>query len=99
MKIRFAEAANRELIDAVDWFERQQVGLGAHFRRDVREATLRIAGAPLLFPVELEDVRRYTMNRFSYTLRYVLRGGEVWIVAVSHQHRRPDYWTERIDVE
>lgn len=96
MRIRFAEAANSELKDACDWFERQQTGLGLRFKRDVREATLRIAGSTLLFPVELEDVRRYVMNRFSYTLRYVLRGDEVWIVAVSHQHRRPDYWVKRV---
>ena len=90
MRIRFAEAANDELNEACDWFERQQPGLGIRFRRDVREAALLIAKAPLLFPVELEEVRRYVMNRFSYTLRYVLRDDEVWVVAVSHQHRRPD---------
>ena len=95
MRIRFAEAANDELNDACDWFERQQSGLGARFKSDVREATRLIAGSPLLFPIELEDVRRYVMSRFSYTLRYVLRGDEVWIMAVSHQHRRPDYWVER----
>lgn len=96
MRIRFAEAANDELNDACDWFERQQTGLGERFRTDVREATLLIAKAPLLFPLELEDVRRYVMNRFSYILRYVLRGDEVWILAVSHQHRRPDYWVDRV---
>ncbi len=97
MKIRFAEAANNELNDACDWFERQQSGLGVRFKNDGREATLRIAGSPLLFTVEMLEVRRYVMNRFSYTLRYVLRADEVWIVAVSHQHRRPDYWAERVE--
>ncbi|MFA6121237.1 MAG: type II toxin-antitoxin system RelE/ParE family toxin [Sideroxydans sp.] len=95
MQIRFAQAANDELNDACDWFNQQQVGLGERFRHDVREAALLIAKAPLLFPVELEDVRRFVMNRFPYTLRYVVRGEEVWILAVSHQHRRPDYWVDR----
>ncbi len=96
MRIRFAEAAKGELNDARDWYERQQSGLGVRFRNDVREAALRIAGSPLLFPVELDEVRRYVMNRFPYTLRYVLRGEEVWIMTVSHQHRSPDYWVERL---
>lgn len=96
MQIRFSEIANNELIDACDWYERQQTGLGSRFRNDVREAALRIARFPFLFPVELEDVRRYVINRFPYTLRYVLRGDEVWVMAISHQHRRPDYWAERI---
>jgi plasmid stabilization system protein ParE len=97
MRIRFSELANNELVDACDWYERQQDGLGARFKSAVRDAARQIARTPLLFPVELEDVRRYVMNRFPYTLRYVLRGEEVWILAVSHQHRRPDYWVERIN--
>lgn len=95
-QIRFANIAHDELNDACDWFERQQAGLGTRFRNDVRVAALLIAKSPLLFPLELQDVRRYAMPRFSYTLRYVLRGEEVWIVAVSHQHRRPDYWVARL---
>jgi plasmid stabilization system protein ParE len=97
MRIRFSEIANNELVDACDWYEQQQDGLGARFKSAVRDAARQIARTPLLFPVELEDVRRYVMNRFPYTLRYVLRGEEVWFVAVSHQHRRPDYWVERVN--
>ena len=97
MQIRFAEAANDELVDACDWYEQQQTGLGGRFKDAVRDAAQRIARTPLLFPIELEDVRRYVMNQFPYTLRYVLRGDEVWIMAVSHHHRRPDYWVERIN--
>jgi len=95
MRIRFSEAARNELDEACDWFDRQQAGLGVRFRNNVREATLQIARSPLLFSVELQDVRRYVMNKFSYTLRYVLRGDEVWVMTVSHQHRRPDYWVDR----
>lgn len=95
MQIQFAQVANDELNDACDWFNQQQVGLGDRFRHDVRDVVLLISKAPLLFPVELEDVRRYVMNRFSYTLRYVVRGEVIWILAVSHQHRRPDYWVDR----
>lgn len=97
MHIRFAEAANDELVEACDWYEKKQAGLGLRFKNAVRDAALRIARSPHLFPVELEDVRRYVMNQFPYTLRYVLRGDEVWVVAVSHHHRRPDYWVERIN--
>jgi plasmid stabilization system protein ParE len=97
MQIRFSELANDELVDACDWYELQQEGLGLRFKNAVRDAAQRIARTPMLFPVELEGVRRYVLNRFPYTLRYVVRGDEVWIVAVSHQHRHPDYWVKRID--
>ena len=99
MQIRFAEIANTELVEVCEWYEQRQTGLGLSFKNAVRDAANRIARAPLMFPVELDDVRRYVMNRFPYTLRYVLRGEEVWVVAVSHHHRRPDYWVERINVQ
>jgi len=70
-RVRLSEFAHNELTDACGWYERQQSGLGSRFRSDVREATRRIALSPLLFPVELDEVRRYVMNRFPYTLRYV----------------------------
>ncbi len=44
-RIRFSEFAKTELNDACDWYERQQTGLGARFRRDVRESALQIAPA------------------------------------------------------
>ncbi len=65
-RVRFSEFANNELMDACNWYEQQQPGLGLRFRNDVREATRRIALSPLLFPVELDEVRRYVMNRFPY---------------------------------
>ncbi len=96
MLIRFSELANNELTDALDWYELQQTGLGLRFKNDVREAARRIAATPLLFPIELGEVRRYIMNRFPYVLRYVVRKDEIWVMTVSHQHRRPDYWIERV---
>ena len=99
MQIRFAEIANTELVEVCEWYEQRQTGLGLSFKNAVRDAANRIARAPFMFPVELDDVRRYVMNRFPYTLRYVLRGEEVWVVAVSHHHRRPDYWVERINAQ
>jgi len=96
MGIHFSNAAKDELNDACEWFQAQQPGLGSRFRNEVRKATLQIARTPLLFPIELGEVRRYVMTSFSYTLRYSLRGNEVWIMAVSHQHRRPDYWVDRL---
>lgn len=97
MVIHFSNAAKEELNDACEWFQAQQSGLGSRFRGEVRKATLQIAQSPLLFPIELGEVRRYVMTSFPYTLRYSLQGNEVWIMTVSHQHRRPDYWVDRVE--
>lgn len=95
MQIKFADTAKIELDEAVVWFERQQAGLGRRFNGVIRKAVLSISHAPMLYPVELGEVRRYVVNGFPYVLRYVLRGEDLWIIAVSHQHRTPDYWVDR----
>ena len=38
MQIRFAEVANDELVDACDWYEQQQTGLGLRFKNAVHDA-------------------------------------------------------------
>ncbi len=95
MQVRFGELARQEFLDARAWYEEQQRGLGPRFATEIRAATRRIARLPLLYPIEVGDVRRCTVNRFPYSLRYVLRDGIVVIVTVSHQHRAPDYWIDR----
>ncbi len=56
MRIRFAEAAHDDSNEAGEWFDQQQTGLRARFKREVCEAALLVAKAPLLFPVELKEV-------------------------------------------
>jgi hypothetical protein len=63
MHVRFARLAVQELADAKEWYEAQQKGLGQIFAHSVRESALRIARVPLLYPIEVGDVRRCVLNR------------------------------------
>lgn len=47
------------------------------------------------YPTELGDIRKCVLTQFPYNLRYAVRGDLILIVAVSHQHREPDYWVDR----
>ena len=96
MHIRFTTVARDELTDARAWLNKQQPGLGKQLNDEVREAAMRIARMPLIYPVDVEDIRKCHLHRFPYTLRYALRDDIVLILAVSHQHRDPDYWIDRI---
>ena len=37
----------------------------------------------------------HVLNRFPYTVWYDLNGPVATVVAIAHQHRRPNYWTTR----
>ncbi|MDE2389240.1 MAG: type II toxin-antitoxin system RelE/ParE family toxin [Betaproteobacteria bacterium] len=67
-------------------------GLGAQFRSDVRN---RIRNWPLAAQIERGDIRRMMLSRFPYKLLYSVEMERIYIIALAHLHRAPDYWTTR----
>ena len=97
MRVLITVIAREELAEARNYLEIQQAGLGKRLGREIREAVTLIRRFPEAFPRERGDVRKCLLRRFPYKLLYALRGGEAIILAVAHQHRRPDYWIDRVD--
>jgi plasmid stabilization system protein ParE len=44
---------------------------------------------------EALDVRRAPVSRYPYHLAYLVAEDEIHVLAVTHDHRRPTYWTGR----
>jgi hypothetical protein len=42
------------------------------------------------------DVRRSLVKRFPYGVLYAKEEGFIYIVAVMHLHRDPEYWKDRV---
>lgn len=97
MKVRFSTLAQQELDDAVLYLGLEFEGLGERFKSEVKAAVLRIARYPLAWSVERGDVRKCLLHKFPYKLRYSIESDHIFIIAVAHQHRRPDYWIDRLD--
>jgi plasmid stabilization system protein ParE len=95
MKIIFSKYARQELDDATQYYEIEYQGLGKRFRDEVRKAAKRISEYPEAWSVERGEVRKCTLHKFPYKLLYSVESNHVFIIAVAHQHRRPDYWIER----
>ncbi|HHI77327.1 MAG TPA: type II toxin-antitoxin system RelE/ParE family toxin [Gammaproteobacteria bacterium] len=93
-RIVFTRIARQELQDAVRYYELAYPGLGHRFRDEVRNAARRIAAYPNAWSVERGEVRKCLLHKFPYKLLYSIEGDHILIIAVAHQHRRPDYWVE-----
>jgi toxin ParE1/3/4 len=99
---RLHSAAERELEDAEEWYERERPGLGSEFVAEVEAALLRVCTTPKAFvcvadlPPQLSEIRRAHLHRFPYHLVYFVHDDAVRILAVAHNHRRPGYWLGRI---
>lgn len=95
MGVIFTRIATQELEDAVRFYELEYAGLGRRFKEEVRKAALRVAEYPQAWSVERGEVRKCLLHKFPYKLLYSVEADHVLVIAVAHQHRKPDYWVDR----
>jgi len=77
-------------------YEQVQPDLGYEFS-DIYEATVgAICEDPERWSLRSGGYRRVNLRRFPYYLPSVLVDGVVWVLAVAHAHRSPDYWQDRM---
>ena len=88
--------ARAELDEAIAFYEQQRVGLGLDLQTAVERAIGRIQQSPQLgAPYKATEFRYYVIRRFPYILFYAELAEAIWIVAITHGKRRPDYWRRR----
>jgi plasmid stabilization system protein ParE len=95
MRVIFTGIARQELEDAVRFYELEYLGLGGRFKEEVRRAALRLAEYPKAWSIERGEVRKCLLHRFPYKLLYSVEEDHILVIAVAHQHRKPDYWVGR----
>lgn len=95
MRVIFTEYAKRELEDAVRYYELEYPGRGQRFKEEVKKTAIRISGYPEAWSVERGDIRKCLLHKFPYKLLYAVDKDQIIVVAVAHQHRKPDYWIDR----
>jgi len=96
MQIRFTTLAQNELAEARRWLNRQQPGLGRQLNEEVRQVAARMIRMPFLYPLETKEVRKCSLTRFHYNLRFYIQEEVIFVIAFSHQHRDPHYWVDRL---
>lgn len=96
MKVRVVAAAERELAEAVDYYNEQRPGLGFEFASEVRNAFNRIAEFPDAWPPFSVRSRRCLVSGFPFGVLYRSDADEILILAIMHLKRSPVRWQDRI---
>lgn len=94
MKARFTSAAERELQEAVEFYEAVENGLGARFLDEVEAAVSRVIAHPMAWAPMSARTRRCRTSRFPYGLFYQIRRDEILIVSVMDLRRDPKRWEQ-----
>lgn len=96
MKVNFHSAAELELEQAALWYNSKKPQLGAELREEVENTIAQIVAAPDAFVCSEESIRSITVHRFPYRILYQIFPDSIFIIAVAHHHRDPDYWKSRL---
>ena len=96
MNFSFHPEADTEFLEAVEYYEACEPGLCYDFSLEVFSTVHTIVNSPAAWPVLEEDVRRCLVNRFPYGVLYSIESAEIFILAVMHLRRDPNYWKKRL---
>jgi len=96
MTYRFLSGAQRDLADAMEYYEAAMPGLGFEFLEEVERAVARILLQPEAWARVSENHRRCRLRRFPYGLIYSITEDSILISSVFHLHRHPDRWKDHV---
>ena len=94
--LTYLNIAEVELVEAAQFYDKREPGLGKMFLDAVADAGERIRQNPVLWALYKRPVRSYRVSPFPYRLLYRELPDRIQIVAVFHLSRRPGSWKNRL---
>jgi len=102
--VKLHRRAEAEIREAAQWYSRQGEGLDLRFVQSIRAALEALERHPDRY-AKLETVsadlpvRRVLVRDFPYVIIYEVFDADVFVYAVTHASRRPNYWRRRLRKE
>jgi plasmid stabilization system protein ParE len=96
MRVEFHPDAQREFEESIEFYEGREPGLGLEFALEVETAIDRIVEFPEIATPFRGATRRCLVNRFPFGVVYLVQSESIFVVAVAHLHREPDFWVRRM---
>lgn len=88
--------AASELIRSAQFYELRNPTLGEAFLSTIDATFHKLERNPLLGKPGPLETRSWKTARFPFRIIYLEQPDRLWIVAIAHLSRRPDYWIRRL---
>jgi toxin ParE1/3/4 len=89
-------AAEAEIWAELAYYDNKRAGLGRDLKLEIRAALARIQQHPGAFAADRRHLRRCLLKRFPFSVVYREEEDAIWIIALAHHKRRPNYWRTRL---
>lgn len=94
--LEFHPEAAAELECITGDYEARLSGLGVRFRKVVEKYCDAILNNPYQWRERSAGYRRVNLEGFPYYIAFIISKEVIFIVAVPHAGRKPDYWKNRL---
>ena len=95
MNIYFSALAQKELQEAIYYYDEISSALGDELLREVEHAKKYILSFPLAWSPAGKEQRKYMLQRFPYLIIYKVYCDRIVVAAFAHQHRPPEHYINR----
>lgn len=92
MQIRFLQATQYELDEAIAYYNAQAPKFGQGFLLEVLASLNLVCQYPDAWHRITDKTRRCQLRRFPYGVIYTKIGDVILVIAIGHLHRKPEYW-------
>jgi plasmid stabilization system protein ParE len=93
---RHSDRAEDELLQAWEWYENIEVGLGERFHDAVQKALRQLSENPESAPRYAGNLRRMLVRRFRHGLFYQIHGIRIIVTAVVNLHQSEETIRRRL---
>ena len=84
------EGAKNEILEAFDWYESKQIGLGKRFVNIIDEHFNKISLNPKKYPIEFDKMRKAVIKKFPFIIVFEIEKNDIIMYAVFHTKQNPD---------
>ena len=85
-----------DIESAMDWYEHEVFGLGQRFFQSFEHTTFKIVENPYHYSFITKQVRRCPVKKFPYSVLYIVKENNIYLLAVVHRRRSNAYIRKRI---
>jgi len=94
--IKFLPQAIEELDSSIQYYEDIYKSLGLDFQKEIKKTIKIISLNPTIWQLHKDGTRRISTSRFPFKIVYLIENDVLWIVAIAHHKRFPEFWFNRI---
>lgn len=94
--LEFTDEAKSDLKDATNWYKIKNNNLAVDFIVKIENCINYFKENPFISPIIYKNVRKIKIERFPYSILYIIKDEKIVIFSIMHSSRNPEIWQKRV---